>query len=73
MRKNVTPIGRTTPTKGKHLTFLDQMIGNMNKYGPSAGSRGEGGQGPSRAVAEAAGTRPERAAVLFIVLGCYPA
>ncbi len=45
--QNVTPVGRTTPTKGKHLTFLDQMIGNMNKYGPSAGNRGEGGQGPS--------------------------
>ncbi|MFZ0695147.1 MAG: outer membrane protein assembly factor BamE [Alphaproteobacteria bacterium] len=45
--ENVTPVGRTTPTKGKSLSFLDQMIGNMNRYGASAGSRGEGGQAPS--------------------------
>ena len=46
--QNVTPSTHTTPTKGKHLTFLDQMIGNMNKYGAAAGGRGgEGGQAPS--------------------------
>ena len=45
--QNVTPVGRITPSKGKHLTFLDQMIGNMNKYGAAAGGRGgEGGHAP---------------------------
>jgi outer membrane protein assembly factor BamE (lipoprotein component of BamABCDE complex) len=48
--QDVSPVARTTPTKGKHLTFLDQMMGNLNRYGPSAGSRpgggGPGGGGP---------------------------
>ena len=45
--QNVTPSSRITPSKGKHLTFLDQMIGNMNKYGAGASGRGgEGGQAP---------------------------
>lgn len=45
--KEVAPVGRTTPTKGKHLTFLDQMLGNLNKYGAGASGRaGPGGPAP---------------------------
>lgn len=29
----ISPVGRATPTKGKQLTVLDQMIGNLNRYG----------------------------------------
>jgi outer membrane protein assembly factor BamE (lipoprotein component of BamABCDE complex) len=28
----ISPVGRSTPTKGKELTVLDQMIGNLNRY-----------------------------------------
>jgi len=28
---NISPVSRTTPTKGKQLTILDQMIGNLNR------------------------------------------
>lgn len=41
--KDVSPVGRTTPTKGKHLTILDQMLGNLNRYG--AGAPGRAGPG----------------------------
>jgi len=27
----IAPVARTTPTKGKQLTILDQMIGNLNR------------------------------------------
>lgn len=29
---SVAPVGRATPTKGKELTILDQMVGNLNRY-----------------------------------------
>ncbi len=29
---DITPVGRSTPTKGKELTVLDQMIGNLTRY-----------------------------------------
>ncbi len=45
--KEVEPVARTTPTKGKHLTILDQMLGNLNKYGAGASGRaGPGGPAP---------------------------
>jgi outer membrane protein assembly factor BamE (lipoprotein component of BamABCDE complex) len=46
--KNVSPVARETPTKGKHLTVLDQMLGNLNRYGAAApGRTGPGGPSPS--------------------------
>lgn len=30
--KDVEPIERTTPTVGKELTFIEQMIGNLNRF-----------------------------------------
>lgn len=45
--KEVSPVAQTTPTKGKHLTILDQMLGNLNKYGAAASGRaGPGGSAP---------------------------
>lgn len=29
----ISPVGRSTPTKGKQLTVLDQMLGNLGRYG----------------------------------------
>lgn len=51
--KDVSPTGRVTPSKGKQLTILDQLLGNLNKYGaaapgragPSGGGGGGGGGG----------------------------
>lgn len=45
--KDVAPVARTTPTEGKKLTFLDQMIGNLNRYGAGAGGRAGPGSGPA--------------------------
>lgn len=45
--KEVAPIARTTPTEGKKLTFLDQMIGNLNRYGAGAAGRAGPGSSPS--------------------------
>lgn len=33
---NITPVRQTTPAAGKDFTFLQQFIGNMGKYNPSA-------------------------------------
>jgi outer membrane protein assembly factor BamE (lipoprotein component of BamABCDE complex) len=44
--KDVSPVARTTPTKGKHLTILDQMLGNLNRYGAAAPGRAGPGPGP---------------------------
>jgi len=30
---NVVPIDRTTPTHGSKLTFLEQMVGNLQRFG----------------------------------------
>ncbi len=30
--KDVQPVERTTPTVGKELTFIEQMIGNLNRF-----------------------------------------
>jgi len=45
--KEVSPVARTTPTKGKHLTILDQMLGNLNRYGAAAPGRTGPGPGPT--------------------------
>lgn len=37
--QDVAPVARVTPTEGKTLTILDQMIGNLNRYGAGAGGR----------------------------------
>jgi len=44
--KEVAPVARTTPTEGKKLTFLDQMLGNLNRYGAGAAGRA-GPSGPA--------------------------
>jgi outer membrane protein assembly factor BamE (lipoprotein component of BamABCDE complex) len=31
---DISPEGRTTPTKGKTLTIWDQILGNLNRYSP---------------------------------------
>lgn len=30
--KDIQPVERTTPTVGKDLTFLEQMMGNLNRF-----------------------------------------
>ena len=32
---DISPEGRTTPTKGKTLTIWDQILGNLNRYSPN--------------------------------------
>jgi outer membrane protein assembly factor BamE (lipoprotein component of BamABCDE complex) len=34
--KNITPVSQTTPAAGKEFTFMQQFIGNIGKYNPSA-------------------------------------
>jgi outer membrane protein assembly factor BamE (lipoprotein component of BamABCDE complex) len=38
-------VGRETPTKGKELTFLEQMFGNFGRFSGSGTSTGPGGGG----------------------------
>ncbi|MEQ1890030.1 MAG: outer membrane protein assembly factor BamE [Alphaproteobacteria bacterium] len=38
-------VGRETPTKGKELTFLEQMFGNFGRFSGTAASDGPGGGG----------------------------
>jgi outer membrane protein assembly factor BamE (lipoprotein component of BamABCDE complex) len=52
--EEITPVARTTPAPGKHLTFIEQVVGNLGKFngtsgGSEAGSGGAGssGEGPS--------------------------
>lgn len=36
--RNIKLVERETPTKGKELTFLQQIIGNVGRFGDGAGS-----------------------------------
>lgn len=38
-------VGRETPTKGKELTFLEQMFGNFGRFSGSGTQQGPGGGG----------------------------
>ncbi len=38
-------VGRETPTKGKELTFLEQMFGNFGRFSGSGTAEGPGGGG----------------------------
>lgn len=40
-------VGRETPTKGKELTFLEQMFGNFGRFSGTGSDQGPGG-GPGR-------------------------
>lgn len=37
--KDISLVGRTTPTAGKDFTFLQQFIGNIGKYNPDAAKK----------------------------------
>jgi len=37
--KEVAFVGRETPTKGKELTFLEQLFGNFGKFNDSSGRK----------------------------------
>ncbi|MDO8606133.1 MAG: outer membrane protein assembly factor BamE [Phaeospirillum sp.] len=37
--KQVTPVDRETPTAGKELTILQQMLGNVGKFSKPAGAQ----------------------------------
>jgi outer membrane protein assembly factor BamE (lipoprotein component of BamABCDE complex) len=37
-RRAVTPVARSTPAAGKELSFIEQLIGNVGKFNPSASS-----------------------------------
>ncbi len=41
----VQVVGRETPTKGKELTFLEQMFGNFGRFSGSGTGEGPGGGG----------------------------
>ncbi|MEM7653347.1 MAG: outer membrane protein assembly factor BamE [Pseudomonadota bacterium] len=32
MARNISPVGRQTPTAGKELTFLEQLLGNVGRF-----------------------------------------
>jgi outer membrane protein assembly factor BamE (lipoprotein component of BamABCDE complex) len=36
LAENITPLSQTTPAAGKDFTFMQQFIGNIGKYNPSA-------------------------------------
>ena len=38
-------VGRETPTKGKELTFLEQMFGNFGRFSGTGATQGPGGGG----------------------------
>jgi outer membrane protein assembly factor BamE (lipoprotein component of BamABCDE complex) len=38
-------VGRETPTKGKELTFLEQMFGNFGRFSGTGSNEGPGGGG----------------------------
>jgi len=38
-------VGRETPTKGKELTFLEQMFGNFGRFSGTGNDQGPGGGG----------------------------
>jgi len=40
-------VGRETPTKGKELTFLEQMFGNFGRFSGAGTDQGPGGGGGS--------------------------
>jgi outer membrane protein assembly factor BamE (lipoprotein component of BamABCDE complex) len=42
--QDITPVARTTPAPGKHLTFIEQLVGNLGKFN---GTTGSGNEGPS--------------------------
>lgn len=41
--ENITPAPGATPAPGRELTFLEQIIGNLNRFGGSGGGGGGGG------------------------------
>ncbi len=41
-------VGRETPTKGKELTFLEQMFGNFGRFSSTGTDQGPGGGGGGR-------------------------
>jgi outer membrane protein assembly factor BamE (lipoprotein component of BamABCDE complex) len=47
--ENVTPAPGATPAPGRELTFLEQIIGNLGRFGSGGGGGGgeEGGSGPT--------------------------
>jgi outer membrane protein assembly factor BamE (lipoprotein component of BamABCDE complex) len=40
--QDITPVARTTPAPGKHLTFIEQLVGNLGKFNGTTGSGNEG-------------------------------
>jgi outer membrane protein assembly factor BamE (lipoprotein component of BamABCDE complex) len=54
--QDITPVARTTPAPGKHLTFIEQIIGNLGKFnGNGGGGEGVSAGGPSGAGPSGAG------------------
>lgn len=43
--ENITPAPGATPAPGRELTFLEQIIGNLGRFGGSSGGGGGGGGG----------------------------
>ena len=41
--RDIQIVDRKTPTRGKELTILEQLIGNIGKFSGSAGEDGAGG------------------------------
>ena len=42
--KDITPVDRETPTAGKEMTILQQMLGNVGKFSKPAGGAGSSGR-----------------------------
>jgi outer membrane protein assembly factor BamE (lipoprotein component of BamABCDE complex) len=48
--QNITPAPGATPAPGRELSFMEQLIGNVGRFGGSAASAGSG-NGPSSGAA----------------------
>jgi outer membrane protein assembly factor BamE (lipoprotein component of BamABCDE complex) len=48
--QNITPAPGATPAPGRELSFMEQLIGNVGRFGGSSGSAGSG-NGPSSGAA----------------------
>jgi outer membrane protein assembly factor BamE (lipoprotein component of BamABCDE complex) len=49
--ENITPAPGATPAPGRELSFMEQLIGNIGRFGGSKASAGGSGNGPSSGAA----------------------
>ena len=49
--ESITPAAGATPSPGRELSFMEQLIGNIGRFGGSSASAGGSGNGPSSGAA----------------------